>query len=250
MAIRTSFVEDPSVKVEMYRDPISDDKLRWILQGRIAGGSSHGFKEGGVVQIKALKSEAIASGSCFSQKELNGHKVAAKICDRLNATVPVNKEAFVCPSMILKSRKDHVDSQKRIIARKGQLLLVVEAPQGNNIWFNSNSGAADASYRFPNFLSHWSWVCTKEKYMVCCLQGVRSAPNAVGKEGKSDYYRFVDPAIMSETIGKFGIRDLGKKGILEWFENHECNDLCQAMGIAGKVPQNNTRTNEEKITLV
>jgi len=243
---RTSVLERPSGKVQMHRNPVCDDTLRWVLQGRITGGSFYGFKDGEAVKIKSLKQEAISSGLHFSQKDLDGHKLAAKICAEFNATVPINKQAFVGPSTTLMSSKDHVDSQKRLIAKKGQSLLVVEAPDGPNMWFNSNNGAANEEYRFPNFFSHWSWIHTERKCIVCCLQGVRGAANAREHDGNVDYYRFVDPAIMSDTSGKYGMRDLGRNGVLEWFKKHKCNDLCKRLDIDGEVPGTSQGANKKK----
>jgi len=167
------------------------------------------------VKIKSLKQEAISSGLHFSQKDLDGHKLAAKICAEFNATVPINKQAFVGPSTTLMSSKDHVDS-------------------------------ANEEYRFPNFFSHWSWIHTERKCIVCCLQGVRGAANAREHDGNVDYYRFVDPAIMSDTSGKYGMRDLGRNGVLEWFKKHKCNDLCKRLDIDGEVPGTSQGANKKK----
>jgi hypothetical protein len=72
----------------------------------------------------------------------------------------------------------------------------------------------------PQAFSHWSWSYTKGNSLVCDLQGV------LGKES----FQFTDPAIHSRKR-RFGPTDFGRNGFCLFFQTHECNPLCRALGL-------------------
>ncbi|XP_022097542.1 alpha-protein kinase vwkA-like isoform X2 [Acanthaster planci] len=86
--------------------------------------------------------------------------------------------------------------------------------------FSSNVGYVNpVAMASPAAFSHFTYHKSDGKVLVCKLQGVRS----------SACYKFSSPAIHSGgmELGEYGPSDLGKFGILAFFDNHSCNDLCK-----------------------
>ena len=81
--------------------------------------------------------------------------------------------------------------------------------------------------------SHFSYRNTRRKMLVCDLQGVQSS-SAVG-EDRAGVFELTDPVIHYRSKSRsqvYGRTDLGKKGILKFFETHECNDVCRLLGLS------------------
>lgn len=90
-------------------------------------------------------------------------------------------------------------------------------------WLN-NAGAIDEDI-YANTIhafSHWTYQATGEYLIVTDLQGFI----VDGKE-----FRLTDPAISSIDIERFSSTNLGKKGIKKFFESHQCNHICKALGL-------------------
>ena len=108
--------------------------------------------------------------------------------------------------------------------------------------FNSNSGwsnprGRNVKHLVPDALSHWSWVHSRGKMLLCDLQGTQYCQGDEFKIFSNRIvYQFTDPVIMSPE-GQFGCTDLGSRGICVWFQRHVCNDLCRDLGLQGQVPQ-------------
>lgn len=86
--------------------------------------------------------------------------------------------------------------------------------------FNSNGGFEDNTAAVLNTFSHWTWQVSGHRYLVCDLQGV-DLPRK---------YVLTDPCIHS-VDGRFGMTDLGVVGMEKVLANHECNILCQKLGL-------------------
>eukprot|EP00933_Yihiella_yeosuensis_P072221 TRINITY_DN80563_c0_g1_i1.p1 TRINITY_DN80563_c0_g1~~TRINITY_DN80563_c0_g1_i1.p1 ORF type:complete len:268 (-),score=29.02 TRINITY_DN80563_c0_g1_i1:252-1055(-) len=95
--------------------------------------------------------------------------------------------------------------------------LVEPFIEGSYRKFNSNTGYADDGYVTMQALSHFSYHYTNGKQLLCDLQG-----------GKQDgCYVLTDPVICSEDE-QFGVTDLGRAGIQNFFFYHRCNKLCRS----------------------
>jgi len=92
---------------------------------------------------------------------------------------------------------------------------------GNYEKFNSNGGYEDQnlSTLLPAF-THWTWEISGHKYMVCDLQGVKCP----------DEYKLTDPVVHSVDM-IFGKTDLGVVGMERVLANHNCNLICQQLGL-------------------
>eukprot|EP01006_Ploeotia_vitrea_P041411 TRINITY_DN66525_c4_g2_i1.p1 TRINITY_DN66525_c4_g2~~TRINITY_DN66525_c4_g2_i1.p1 ORF type:complete len:992 (-),score=164.70 TRINITY_DN66525_c4_g2_i1:137-2767(-) len=65
--------------------------------------------------------------------------------------------------------------------------------------------------------SHFSWFCSGKKYVILDVQGVGET--------------YTDPAVVSIQTRKFGYTDTGLPGIRGFFQRHQCNEVCQALGL-------------------
>lgn len=66
--------------------------------------------------------------------------------------------------------------------------------------------------------SHWTYDFTRGKYLWYNLQGTYLQD--------TDIWLVVDPNIASNSLGKMGQCDGGKKMQYNWFSKHECNQYC------------------------
>lgn len=84
-------------------------------------------------------------------------------------------------------------------------------------WCSNYGYISTESQSMPAFM-HWSWVYTRGELMVADLQGVL----------KPDGFFLTDPVIMSLSYS-YGQTDTGAEGMIMFFYNHKCNELCQQL---------------------
>eukprot|EP01033_Poteriospumella_lacustris_P023339 gene23339-gene18514 len=86
--------------------------------------------------------------------------------------------------------------------------------------FNSNSGWVTNGRTFwgrvMQALSHYSYHVSGGQFLLCDLQGGVNHVGAI----------ISDPVIMSHNK-RFGVTDLGRQGIINFFHHHRCNKYCQ-----------------------
>ena len=90
--------------------------------------------------------------------------------------------------------------------------------------FNSNGGfvATSPLYDVTQAFSHYTWVKSGKRMVVCDIQGVHTDSG----------FRLTDPAIHHLDIRrKYAGTNLGKKGIRRFFKTHKCNEICLKMGL-------------------
>ncbi|GFH44195.1 hypothetical protein CTEN210_00669 [Chaetoceros tenuissimus] len=120
--------------------------------------------------------------------------------------------------------------------------LIEDYLNGKYIKFSNNDGSEKRRFdKFPtlslqvgevaiaDFLhafSHWVFYSTREKMIVCDLQGI------LDMEGYSPVFRLTDPAINTKTRKhQFGRTDIGLPGIQNFCRKHRCNKVCQGLGL-------------------
>eukprot|EP01012_Entosiphon_sulcatum_P019863 TRINITY_DN24822_c0_g1_i1.p1 TRINITY_DN24822_c0_g1~~TRINITY_DN24822_c0_g1_i1.p1 ORF type:complete len:624 (+),score=103.44 TRINITY_DN24822_c0_g1_i1:47-1873(+) len=110
-----------------------------------------------------------------------------------------------------------------IIERANGTQMAVEPYlSGEYVKHNSNWGYVGYEKRnTPQCFSHFTYEYTKGAMIVVDIQGVSSL--------SVDFY--TDPQIHSKDGHglAFGAGNMGKQGFKLFFENHECNSLCQAL---------------------
>ena len=75
--------------------------------------------------------------------------------------------------------------------------------------------------------SHYTWVKSEKKLVICDLQGVKTHFKVV----------LTDPAIHYTNILCHGSTNLGEKGILKFFQVHKCNKICRALKLDKELPE-------------
>jgi hypothetical protein len=104
----------------------------------------------------------------------------------------------------------------------GSLVALVEPLlKGHYTKHSNNFGFVSPEDRnTPQAFSHWTWVASGGKMLVCDIQGV------------GDMY--TDPQIHSNAGHHnflFGRGDMGIDGIQQFFATHRCNGLCRYLGL-------------------
>ena len=87
---------------------------------------------------------------------------------------------------------------------------------------------------FLQAFSHWSYVQSEQKLLLCDLQGV------LNQEGKHSNFCLTDAAICSmksyiyskrKELRSYGGTDTGIKGVRCFFKSHKCNLVCKCLGL-------------------
>ena len=121
-------------------------------------------------------------------------------------------------------------------------LLVEDYLKGKYIKYNGNNGYVCPNNSGPSIqlqvgevkltdflhaFSHWVFVNTDHKMIVCDLQGVLDG------EGRYPVFRLTDPAIntANKRKYKYGKTDCGMKGIRRFSRTHKCNGVCKGLGL-------------------
>ena len=80
--------------------------------------------------------------------------------------------------------------------------------------------------------SHYTWVKSGKKLVICDLQGVKMGHRLI----------LTDPAIHHINILFHGSTNFGIKGIQMFFQVHKCNDICQSMKLDDHLPEQSPTT--------
>lgn len=94
---------------------------------------------------------------------------------------------------------------------------------------------------FVQAFSHFSYVYTRQKMLVCDLQGVLTSHQLTGGETRrGGVFELTDPVIhYSSNSGRdqvYGKTDLGREGTYKFFETHKCNEVCRLLDISQTTP--------------
>lgn len=77
---------------------------------------------------------------------------------------------------------------------------------------------------FLQAFSHWVYVSSSNKTLVCDLQGI------LDREGVRPAFCLTDPAICSKER-RYGKTDIGINGIRNWCRTHNCSAVCKALSL-------------------
>jgi len=81
---------------------------------------------------------------------------------------------------------------------------------------------------FVQAFSHWVFVQTDHQLLVCDLQGV------LNEEGRHPKFELTDPCICTKRRKgrrRYGITNIGFNGIKQFRMHHECNGVCEGLGL-------------------
>jgi myosin-heavy-chain kinase len=119
-----------------------------------------------------------------------------------------------------------IECHDRVSPTGGRVVFAIEPLiRGNFIKYTNNYGwiNAGAPRNTPQAFSHFSHYVSAGTFVVVDVQGITDTNG-------TDFY--TDPQI--HTRGdqpSFGKGDLRDQGIRKFFETHECNSICHALGL-------------------
>ena len=123
---------------------------------------------------------------------------------------------------------------------------------------NNNYGYVNEYERnTPQAFSHFTYETSGKKLIVVDIQGIKGRlDNSLKHLGVDDFY--TDPQIHilqeeDEERKKSWFQDstfispgnLGLRGIVKFFETHQCNEICRQMGLKQFVNDNNVSGNKK-----
>jgi len=197
-------------------------------------GTYLGYGEGSELVIKAMKPALWNRGVRLTKIDVDMQNEAVTLANSFTEKFKPTKGGKPCKLYMRGCKldpcvRDFVNKKGTAIFRKGENTAVEQIINGDWEKFNSNSGWSSGTATLPDAFSHWTWVQTNGDMLVCDLQGHRGHPGGP-KYGDDDgyYYLLTDPAVLSKD-GRFGITDLGERGISNWFARHKCNGMCEGM---------------------
>ena len=138
-----------------------------------------------------------------------------------------SKRAGILVETYLKGKFTKYNSNNGFVNKKVEKVLGTLELKGGNIL------RADSLQAF----SHWSYVQSEQKLLLCDLQGV------LNQEGKHSNFCLTYPAICSirkkkssicskrKELRSYGGTDTGIKGIRCFFKSHKCNLVCKCLGL-------------------
>jgi hypothetical protein len=186
--------------------PFANGAFRWVAKGVYTHGDRTGeecvckwFKTGGVMEAR------------FYEKDLEACNEALTIITKWNTEGVINR--------MVKVNMPEVWTFLEGSTRAGQKVLqepyIIEYQK-----FNSNTGWSDNTlpwHRVMQALSHFSYHISNGQTVLCDLQG------GVYQDGVI----LTDPVVLSMDQ-RFGVTDLGNKGISSFFYHHMCNEYCRS----------------------
>mmetsp|Transcript_9043 Transcript_9043/g.16600 ORF Transcript_9043/g.16600 Transcript_9043/m.16600 type:complete len:264 (+) Transcript_9043:55-846(+) len=234
--------------------PFGEGSSRLAFRCKVAEGNYKGFPTNTELVLKAMKPELYERGIRVSDRDVEMQRKAADLAQEFNRFMQPKKHGRSCNVHMLETKLGTMTGHKvtstgKVIIRDGEGFLLEQMIIGEFDKFNSNSGWSCGTAKLPDFFSHWTWVHTGGRYLVCDLQGHRGRPGGPLYQGESYYYLLTDPAICSFER-KFGITDLGKQGIKNWFAHHVCNELCETHGLVQARPASPMTMRSARATLI
>ena len=113
---------------------------------------------------------------------------------------------------------EDIDGKKRFFSYEPYI-------KGTYTKFNSNTGYVsrntDPVTDTCQVFSHYTWVKSGKRLVVCDIQGVKRGLKGI----------LTDPAIHDTNVALYGATNLGAIGIRLFFQSHYCNDICSRMGL-------------------
>ena len=106
----------------------------------------------------------------------------------------------------------------QLVDRKGAPVCAVERYiPGRYRKHTNNYGFARGKRSTPHAFSHFSYVASRHRYLICDIQGVET--------DQGDIY--TDPQVHSADGKGFGGGNLGVDGFIRFFQSHKCNEVCK-----------------------
>lgn len=222
----------PGGSITVRTTKLGSGAFRNAYKADVDDGTVTGVGKGRTVVVKAIQAKDYNKGVRMGSEDVEAQEVAARYARAFNKAKLCNKDVHFRTGELFKSPKAVYNEKGTCIIARGETLLVEAEVHGEWEKFNSNSGWSSDANSLPGFFSHWTFVHSKGRHLVCDLQGHRGRPGGPTWHKGTDYYLFTDPVVIS-LERKFGNTDLGLAGMIRWMSSHNCNALCRAHDLPG-----------------
>lgn len=201
----------------------------WTQSSVTVSMAAYPFQEGTMRQVYELTDYSLPAGQqqCVAKLSKDPHEArdtyfaevemqykCKDLASKFNAHGPPKRIDFV-NAWVLEFPRRRAPGGGPLVAQVEQLLRGHYAKHSNNFGFVSPEDR-----NTPQAFSHWTWVHSGGKLLVCDIQGV------------GDLY--TDPQIHSNAGHNnflYGRGDMGMEGIQQFFHTHRCNSLCRFLGL-------------------
>jgi hypothetical protein len=230
--------------LDFAEQPMGVGESRLAFRCRVRGGCYRGYTEGSYCIFKLFKPEGrYAQVQSVGMEDVKMQLTVKRLAEQFNDVCRPTKHEQPCEIIVRDAALGEFDDReclrdecgRRFRAEAGQTFLLEREIRGKFEKFNSNSGWYSGTDPIIDAFSHWSWVKSGERQLVCDCQGHRG-DGSLPHRGNSFYYLLTDPAICSASR-EFGEGDLGRRGIDAFFRNHTCNEWCEKLDIEYERPE-------------
>lgn len=149
----------------------------------------------------------------FNESEMQ-HK-CKEFAQRYNCLNPPKRIDFVDSWVVEFTNRAGPNGRGKMVALVEPMLRGYYTKHSNNFGFVSPEDR-----NTPQAFSHWTWVVSGGRQLVCDIQGVGDT--------------FTDPQIHSNAGHRnylYGRGDMGIEGIQHFFATHRCNGICRSLGL-------------------
>lgn len=209
---------DPKQKAVFQAVPFSEGGLRVAYKGKLYS-PDQSSKE---IVVKKFKTKFARCKSDWAL-DIKTAKRASELAAKFNTVSGTDRKIKFREMIPMKVTKSTTSCKVGV----GEWIVVEDFLCGHYMKWICNEGSVnrETGLFLPAF-SHWTWVETDGKELVCDLQGVCDNPRG---------YELTDPAIHSQSQ-EYGAPDRGNMGIRDFFRTHKCNSFCRGLGINTKRP--------------
>ena len=230
--------------LDFAEQPMGVGESRLAFRCRVRDGCYRGYTEGSYCIFKLFKPEGrYARVQSVGAEDVAMQLTVKRLAEQFNDVCQPTKQQQPCEIVVRDAALGEFDDGERLRdasgrvfrAEAGQTFLLEREIRGQFEKFNSNSGWTSGSDPIVDAFSHWSWVSSGQRQLVCDCQGHRG-DGSLPHLGNPYYYLLTDPAICSASR-EFGEGDLGQRGIDAFFRHHTCNEWCEKLDIEYERPE-------------
>lgn len=194
---------------------LGEGSFRIAYEGTYIGGN----RNRQAAACKCFKPQWEDMEHMYFADDFDAADTAIRFAEEWNRVCPPKKEILITKGDV-KELEDEYGELKQYLVEP--LIRDYVKFTSNSGWINpSNSHAVLAMEAFSHFTYHQSGG----GLIVCDLQG-RYKKNSRSHKFMATRFELTDVAISSRQR-RYGLTDLGEKGIEQFFHNHTCNQFCQ-----------------------
>ena len=235
-------------RLDFEDSPLAAGESRLAYRCRVQGGCYRGYTEGSYCIFKVFKPEEEYGSLVVDAKDVSMQRRSKTLASEFTAACKPEKHGSPCKVIVRDAALGEFEDSRDLLDDRGNYFrvhtgspfLLEREIRGDFEKFTSNSGWSSGRDPILDAFSHWTWVHSGEREVVCDLQG-HCGDGSLPHLGDPYYYLLTDPAICSSGRD-YGVSDLGQAGIDAFFQHHVCNEWCRKLDIDYEKPQYSTRS--------